>query len=294
MCATAARRFRAAAGSASLIDFSLRRSPGPIAARRIAYGAQLAGFTGTSNVAAARDLSFRASGTMAHSFVQASETELDAFMRFGGRYGRDAVFLVDTDDSIQGIHNAARAADRLRQADPPVEVRGVRLDSGDLLDLSRYARRHFDEKGLPFMKIYASGSLDELRIARLVADGAPIDGFGVGARFAAATDAQYLDIVYKPVRIGEKDVSKSSPGKETLPGRKMVRRTRSASALLGDTVRPIGNAGDQASDLLAPLDPDRPGAVAEARDRMSADLAMLDAGIQRLINPEVYPVTIAL
>lgn len=229
MLATKAARCRHAAGGRAVIDFGLRRAHGIDAGMKLARVAGLVGLTGTSNVAGAARYDVRASGTMAHAFIQAYTDERDAFVAFGHALGDETVLLVDTYDSVTGIDHAIEAATALRR--DGVEIRGIRLDSGDLAALARLGRHRLDKAGFPEVAVYASGGLDEHEIHRLVNDErAPIDGFGVGSSLAASTDAPSLDTVYKLVVYDGRPVRKTSTGKQTLPGAKQVWRAADWSA----------------------------------------------------------------
>jgi nicotinate phosphoribosyltransferase len=156
---------------------------------------------------------------MAHSWVLAASSELEAFQRYIDNFGEHSVLLLDTYDTIAAAQLIVSAGLR-----PPA----VRLDSGDFLELSRHVRRIFDAAGLTSTRILVSGDLDEYRIRELVAAGAPIDGFGVGTALTTSEDAPALGGVYKLVQLEEgarvRDVMKRSTGKATWPGRKQVLR----------------------------------------------------------------------
>jgi nicotinate phosphoribosyltransferase len=221
--ATKASRLLHAASGRPVIDFALRRCQGVDAAMKLARVGRLVGLAGTSNVAGAVTYDLPASGTMAHSYVQAHDTEREAMEAFASRYGKDAVLLVDTYDSHRGIEQAVSVAAEMQRRGRPVG--GVRLDSGDLAALSRKARRLLDDAGLRGVKILASGGLDEHQIDRLLrVEKAPIDGFGVGSALGVSADAPGLDTVYKLVAVGGRPVRKTSARKETLPGAKQVWR----------------------------------------------------------------------
>lgn len=180
----AARIVEAAAGR-PVYDFGARRAHGIDAGLVAARSAYLAGCTGTSAVLAGRRFGIPLAGTMAHSFVAAAGDELAAFEAFA-RVFPETVLLVDTYDTLEGVDNVIRLAGRLGEA---FRVSAIRLDSGDLSALARQARARLDAAGLDRVRILASGGLDERRIAGLVADGAPIDGFGVGTSLATSSDA---------------------------------------------------------------------------------------------------------
>src|SRR5215207_6990872 len=174
MIATKAARVVLAAGGGEpgggdrVVDFSPRRDHGADAAMKVARSAAVAGCGGTSNVAAAMRYGLSPVGTMAHSYVLAFDTEQEAFRCFAESFPKGTVMLVDTYDTLQGVGNAIAAA-----RDAGVPLAGIRLDSGDLLALSREARRLLDDAGMTDTRIAASGDLNEERIAELVAAGAP-------------------------------------------------------------------------------------------------------------------------
>lgn len=283
--ATLATRMVLAAGDISVIDFGLRRCQGPVSSLRVARGGQIAGFTATSNVFAARQLGLRPSGTMAHSFVQAHESEERAFRDFAEIYRENTILLVDTYDSIEGIKIAARVArDALAEG---VRLGGIRLDSGDFVALSRFAREQFRNQGVEFLRIFASSDLDEFRIADLLQAGAEIDGFGVGTRFCVSQHAPAVGIVYKLAQYGDRPMHKSSPEKTTYPGRKMVIRVGDGQ-YEGDVVRPYEPT---AKDLLKPFESAEP--MDAIQTRLRRQLAALPDPVKSIRDPAEYPVEIA-
>ncbi|MQA74599.1 MAG: nicotinate phosphoribosyltransferase [Solirubrobacterales bacterium] len=242
MIATKAARVALAAGggepgaAASVIDFSPRRDHGIDAAMKVARSAAVAGVEGTSNVAAAMRYGLEAVGTMAHSYVLSFESEPQAFRAFLEDHPERGVLLVDTYDSLRGVENAAAAA-----RETGVPLAGIRLDSGDLLELSRGARRLLDEAGLAETRIAASGDLEERRICELVAAGAPIDLWGVGTDLGTSRDSPVVNGVYKLVADagpagGWRDVAKHSPDKATVGGAKQVHRRIDGGRMAGDTI----------------------------------------------------------
>ncbi|MGN5382249.1 nicotinate phosphoribosyltransferase [Streptomyces lasalocidi] len=184
-----------AAAGRPVVDYSLRRTHGPWAGMRAARLGALVGFAGTSNVAAAVALGLPASGTMAHSYIEAFPSEEAAFRAFALSLPGPVTFLVDTYDTEEGVHIAARVLTDLRRGPGCA----IRLDSGDLDALARRARALLDSAGLPGVRIVASGGLDEYGVDRLVRAGAPIDVYAVGTRVGVAADAPYLDAAYKLV-----------------------------------------------------------------------------------------------
>jgi nicotinate phosphoribosyltransferase len=213
--ASKAARVRLAAPGKGLIDFGLRRAHGAEAGLLAARASYLAGFDGTATALAAPRYGIPVFGTMAHSFVQAHESESAAFAHFAQSFPQNAVMLIDTYDTVEGARRAVEAAPRLR---------GVRLDSGDLEKLSHQVRAVLDRAGQKQAIIFASGNLDEERVGALVSAGAPIDSFGVGTALTTSSDAPSLDAVYKLQEYGGRPRRKRSAGKATWPGRKQVYR----------------------------------------------------------------------
>ncbi|MGA8282584.1 MAG: nicotinate phosphoribosyltransferase, partial [Desulfobacterales bacterium] len=217
----AARCVHVAAGR-PLIDFSLRRTQGHDAGMKVARSTYLAGFAGTSNVLAGREYGIPLSGTMAHSFVQAFGSELEAFSAFAETFPDSSVFLIDTYETIAGAHEAVKVALEMKKTGHA--LLGVRLDSGDMVRLSREVHEIFGAAGLSEVKIFASSGFDEFKIEKVVAAGAQIDAFGVGTNVGVSADAPFTDIVYKMVHCDRRDIRKLSPGKVTLAGEKQVFR----------------------------------------------------------------------
>lgn len=228
--ASKAARIRLAAGEGpQLAEFGSRRAHGPQAGTWVARAAFLAGFDSTSNVLAGQHLGIPVSGTMAHSYVLAFESEVEAFSHYQQIFPRHSVHLVDTFDSLEGVRQALATG-------KPFEA--IRLDSGDLSTLAKKSRELLDAHGRPDAKIFASGDLDEWQIRRLLGLGAPIDSFGVGTRLAALSDAPFLGGVYKLVELerqGERiPKAKFSASKGTFPWRKQVYRRFREGLMAGD------------------------------------------------------------
>ena len=230
--ASKAARCRLAAPEARMVDFSLRRVHGGEASIGVARATAVAGFAATSNVEAARVLGLRATGTMAHSYVESFPTEAEAFRAFAEDFPDRVVLLVDTYDTERGIEKAIAVAREMETRGG--RLAGIRLDSGDLAALAKEARRALDDAGLTDVEILASGGLDEDALAALDGAGAPIDAFGVGTKIGVAEDAPGLDTVYKLVAYDGEPVAKLSTAKATLPGPKQVWRRRDmAGDLIG-------------------------------------------------------------
>ncbi|MGW8323693.1 MAG: nicotinate phosphoribosyltransferase, partial [Thermodesulfobacteriota bacterium] len=233
LIATKASRVVQAAGGRGVIDFGTRRAHGPEAGVLAARAAFIGGCIGTSNVCAAKEFGIPVYGTAAHSWTLAFDSEREAFERYHAAFPDSTVLLVDTFDTMQGLRNALSLGRSLK---------GVRLDSGDLLVLSREARRVLDEAGLRETRILASGDLNEYKVKDLLQASAPIDLFGVGTEMVTSKDHPALTAVYKLVeRQGPDELiqrAKFSEDKETYPGRKQVwRRESDEGAYVGDEIR---------------------------------------------------------
>lgn len=232
MAASKAARVVAAADGRPVVDFGLRRIHGTDAGLKAARAFYIAGLASTSNVLAGRIYGIPVSGTMAHSYVQAHDDELAAFREFAELYP-DTVLLVDTYDTLEGVKKVVELASELGE---DFKVRGIRLDSGDLADLSRQARQILDAAGLEQVGIFASGGLDEYKIADLLEAGACVTGFGVGTRMSVSSDAPYLDMAYKLTAYAGRGRLKLSTGKTVFPGRKQVFRIEEGEGIQRDVV----------------------------------------------------------
>jgi len=220
LLATKAQRVVTAAADLPVVDFGARRMHGIDAALKAARAFYIGGVAATSNLLAGRQFGLPVMGTMAHSYIQAHEDEAAAFRAFAQLYP-GTVLLVDTYDTLAAVRTVCDLAKTLGEA---FQVKGVRLDSGDLVALSKETRRLLDDAGLSKVEIFASGGLDEYKIAELLSSGAPIDGFGVGTNMAVSEDAPDLDIAYKLCEYAGRGRLKLSASKPILPGRKQVFR----------------------------------------------------------------------
>lgn len=238
--ATKAARCTVAAGDSTVVDFGFRRAHGLETGVEAARAAYIGGVAATSNVEAGRRYGIPVAGTMAHSFVQAYEDEVAAFDAFAQDHPDNAVLLVDTYDTIDGVRTAIEIGRRMRGRGD--ELAGIRLDSGDLADLAIRSRAMLDDAGFSDAVIFASGGIDEHDIAALLAAGAPIDGFGVGTSLTVSRDRPAFDIAYKLVTYDGQPRAKYSEGKVLLPGAKQVYRD-----------------GSPATDILATADEPSPG-----------------------------------
>ncbi|MFJ9588450.1 nicotinate phosphoribosyltransferase [Streptomyces acidicola] len=279
----AARCVLAAAGR-PVVDFSLRRTHGPQAGFQAARLGVMAGFTGTSNVAAATALDVPAVGTMAHSYVEAFPTEEEAFRAFARCHPGPVTLLVDTYDTESGVHAAARVLRDLADRGPGS---AVRLDSGDLGAVAVRARAVLDAEGLPDVRIIASGGLDEHGMDELVRSGAPVDVYAVGTRFGVSADAPYLDSAYKMVEYDGRPVMKLSSAKASAPGAKQVFRRPGCVDVIGLADEPAPGDGRPLLETVM-RSGQRTGTsptLDECRDRFAADLAELPPAARRIRAP---------
>lgn len=215
-----------------LVDFGLRRAHGTDAGMKAARASYIGGFAGTSNVLAGKEYNIPIVGTMAHSFILSYFDEEKAFEAFAKQYPENTIFLIDTFDTIKGLKNALKAVKKLNMK----SFKGVRLDSGDLVKLSKEVRKILDEEGYKDAKIIASGSIDEYKIKEHIEKDAPIDGYGVGTKLVVSSDLPYLDCAYKLVEYDGRPVMKFSPHKITLPSKKQVFRQFENGKFKEDTV----------------------------------------------------------
>jgi len=296
MVASKAARVRLAARDRLLVDFGLRRAHGAEAGLLSARASYLAGFDGSSDVLAGMKWDIPLYGTMAHSYIQAHDSELQAFEDFARSHPMATTLLIDTYDTEAAARKLVPLAQRL--AREGIAIGAVRIDSGDLSDHARKVRCILDAGGLQSVRIFASGNLDEQRVHDLVAGGAPIDGFGVGTRMNTSADSPYLDCAYKLQEYDGRARRKRSEGKATWPGRKQVfRRQDGAGALVGDTLALAGDA-QTGAPLLQPVMRDgrrlRPAEpLADIRRRTLAEMARLTAPLRGLAPADAYPVTVA-
>jgi nicotinate phosphoribosyltransferase len=292
MVASKAVRVVTAAQGKPVIEFGSRRAHGPEAGVLAARAAYIGGCVGTSNVEAGRRYGIPVFGTLAHSFVMAYQQEEEAFCQFNRLFPQHGVLLVDTYDTLAAIEKIIQS--HLRPT-------AVRLDSGDLLTLSKQVRLRLDEGGLGKTQIFASGDLDEFAITDLLAHGAPIDAFGVGTALATSADAPSLGGVYKLVDIesssGVSYRAKFSEEKSTYPGPKQVFRFRSPQGMYtGDVIGCEQERMAEGEPLLQPVMKDgvRNGPRPEldaVRERVQQDLKRIPPTCTRLNQPEPYPVS---
>ena len=317
LLATKASRMRQVAGSALLADFGLRRAQG-LGGYQASRAALAGGFDSTSNVRAGMDFELPIAGTMAHSLVQAYDNELEAFRAFARRRPEDCVLLVDTYDTLRsGLPHAITVA--WEMAERGEQLRGIRLDSGDLAYLARKCRRRLDAEGLDYVKIAASNQLDEYVIRSLREQSAPIDLYGVGTSLVTGAPDGALDGVYKLAQVRDTPRIKlsESSSKTTFPGPKQVYRLKDAQGhwIGADVVACREEDPDSIQEMIDPQDPQRRmslrglqlvplleplreegrstqarGGFQAVRDYSRRQLQRLDPEYRRFDNPHIYKV----
>jgi nicotinate phosphoribosyltransferase len=296
MIASKAARMLLAAPGKLLVDFGLRRAHGAEAGVMAARASYLAGFAGSATVLAGRLYGMPLYGTMAHSFIEAWDDEAAAFEAFARSRPENLVLLIDTYDTLAAARKVVALAPRLRAAG--ITIRAVRLDSGDLAALSKGVRQILDAGGLEEITIFASGGLDEYEIARLIADGAPIAGFGVGTSLTTSSDRPALDCAYKLQEYAGVARRKRSSGKATWPGRKQVWRRFGPDGRMGGDTISLADDRQAGEPLLVPMM--REGrrlapaqSLAQGRTRVAREVERLPEPLRGLARSEPYQVTVA-
>ncbi|HLT05949.1 MAG TPA: nicotinate phosphoribosyltransferase [Cyclobacteriaceae bacterium] len=323
LVATKAARITLAAKGDPVMEFGLRRAQGidgAIAATRASY---IGGCVSTSNVMAGKLFDIPVSGTHAHSWIMSFDSELEAFQAYADAFPDNCIFLVDTYDTINGVKNAIEVGKKLREKGK--ELKGIRIDSGDLAYFSNVARKMLDEEGFTQAKIVASNDLDEHILTSLKLQEASIDIWGIGTKLVTAYDQPALGAVYKLSAMKDEDgnwepkikVSQQSI-KINVPGLHNVRRFTANGTAIGDMIfledqleekeayliidptdptrRKVISSTDTKSDIL--LKPifvkgrkvyDSP-ALKDIRKRTLEGLEKFDKTNKRLTNPHIYPV----
>ena len=297
LIATKASRCVSAAQGRVVSDFSLRRTHGVDAGMKVARCSYIGGAVSTSNVLAGKIYGIPPAGTMAHSFVTSFPTEIEAFRAYGRSFPNRSIFLVDTYDTIAGAHQAVVAAKEMEERGD--RLFGVRLDSGNFDSLSRAVRAILDDAGLDYVKIVASGGLDEHDVARLSSAGAPIDIFGVGTRMGVSADAPTADMAYKMVSYCGNPVMKLSEGKVSLPAEKQVFRIKDSSGQMTEDI--IAGRDEQGLTGEPLLEKVMEGGrivgsqptLQQMRERLESDLSSLDGHHKALKSPRIYPVRLS-
>jgi nicotinate phosphoribosyltransferase len=293
--ATKASRCVYAAKGRKLVDFSLRRTQGTDAGLKVARASFIAGFGGSSNVLAGKLYGIPIFGTMAHSYITSFEEEIEAFRAFFKAFPESTVLLIDTYDTIVGAHKAVKAAKEMMKEG--IRLKGVRLDSGDMAELSKEVRKIFEAEGLADISIFASGGFDEYKIAQTLEKGGQIDAFGVGTKMGVSADAPYTDIAYKLVEYDDRPVLKLSTGKKTLAGKKQVFRHREGNRFVKDfiTMREENTGGESLLEMVMAEGKRRRAQedLKTIRNRFEEEFSRLDDSCKALENPAFYPVEIA-
>jgi nicotinate phosphoribosyltransferase len=268
---------------------------------KVARSSYIAGCQGTSNVLAGLNYGIPVFGTMAHSFVMSYEKEIDAFRAFAKTFPDKSTLLIDTYDDIAGAEKAAMVAKELEKKG--CRLGGVRLDSGDLAEISKKVRRLLDEKGLQYVRIFASGDLDEFKIAELLKNDAKIDAFGVGTKMGTSADKPYVDVIYKLCETMSESgnfspIMKLSEGKVTLPGRKQVYRFKDANGNFAKDMIALADEKVKGEPLLVKVMEkgeiicDLPS-LDEIRATAAESLSKLSGKYKKLTHAPAYPVELS-
>jgi nicotinate phosphoribosyltransferase len=294
LAASKSSRVVHAAAGRSVIDYGLRRIHGADAGLKAARAFYIAGVDATSNVLAGQTFGIPVSGTMAHSYVQACDSELQAFRQFARSFPTGTL-LIDTYDTLEGARNVIRLAAEMGNE---FRVQSVRLDSGDLEILARQVRQLLNDAGLSHIKIFASATLDEYAIQSMLSAGAPIDGFGVGVKMGTSEDVPFLDTVYKLAEYEGRPRMKLSTDKSTLPGRKQVYRQMANGLAVRDVIGLWEEKHDGVPLLVKVMEGGRrlakPDSIQECRARRQAALNNLPKTLLELSPADPgYPVSVS-
>ena len=296
LIASKAVRAVLAAPGKELVDFGLRRAHGEEAGLLAARASYLVGFSGTATVQAWALFGVPVYGTVAHSFIQAHEDEMEAFEHFALAQPNHVVLLLDTYDTEAAARKVVALAPRLQKRG--ITIKGVRLDSGNLADHARRVRRILNDGGLPHVRIVASGNLDEYAVQELMAVNAPIDSFAVGTHMTTSSDAPYLDCVYKLQEYAGRASRKRSEGKATWPGRKQVYRHDGAGGRMAYDVLTLADDPQDGTALIHPvmLEGRRLAptpSLTDVRARVAEELARLPEHLWRLQDSPPYQVRVS-
>jgi nicotinate phosphoribosyltransferase len=295
IAAKAARSVLAAPGKL-LVDFGLRRAHGAEAGLMAARASYIAGFAGTATVLAGEDFGIPLYGTMAHSFIEAFDDETAAFESFARARPDNVVLLLDTYDTEAAARKVVALAPKLKAAG--IAIRGVRLDSGDLIALSKSVRGILDQGGLKETTIFASGGLDEDSLLAFARAKAPIDGIGIGTSLTTSADVPSIDCVYKLQDYAGLPRRKRSANKATWPGRKQVWRRYAADGRMAGDLLSLADHEKAGEPLLHPvmlggrrLAPSP--SLDDIRRHAKRELERLPDALRRLEPGAAYPVEVA-
>lgn len=251
MIATKATRVVLAAQRRPVVDFSARRVHGTDAAIKVARAAFIGGFIGTSCTLAGKLYDIPVFGTMAHSYVMSFGSEVEAFMAFAEDFPENVLLLIDTYDTIRGVEHAVKVARELQKRG--LKLKGVRIDSGDLVQLSKRVREVLDREGFSEVKILLSGDLNEYKIDEILKKGAEADLFGVGTELGTSYDAPALGGIYKLVEDEMGPRIKLSSGKITYPGKKQVWRVYDRNGTYLEDILALEGEGVKCEGEARPL-----------------------------------------
>ncbi len=290
MIASRAARIVTAAAGRDIVEFGARRAHGSEAGILAARAAWIAGCAGTSNMVAAKEFGIPAYGTQAHSWIMAFESESQAFARFMDIFPQHATLLLDTYSTRAALEKIIASGQK---------PAGVRLDSGDIAADSRWVRRQLDRARWRDVQIFASGDLNEQKIAALLRRGAKIDAFGVGSALVAPTDTTNLSTIYKLVEVERggktREAAKFSEAKATYPGRKQVFRFTDARGKWKRDEIALANESSNGAPLLVPVMRDgkrisSAEPLNKARSRCAESLKKLPGRLLSLRPAQTYSV----
>jgi nicotinate phosphoribosyltransferase len=295
LIAAKAARMMLAAPNKVLVDFGMRRAHGAEAGLMAARASYITGFDGTATVLAGQEFGIPIYGTMAHSFIESFDDEATAFAAFARARPDNLVLLLDTYDTVAAARKVVALAPKLKAAG--IAIRGVRLDSGDLVALSKSVRAILDAGGLGEVTIFASGGLDEDALARFARQNAPIDGIGIGTSMTTSSDVPALDCVYKLQEYAGIARRKHATNKITWPGRKQLwRRYGADGRMTGDILSLEGDtqSGEPLLELVMRNGRRvRPApALDDIRRNAKRGLELLPEPVRRLDPGAAYPVEI--
>ncbi len=301
MIASKASRVVQAAQGKAVVDFALRRTHGPTAGMLAARASCIAGAIGTSNVLAGKEFNLPIFGTMAHAYVMSFDSEIESFRAYSKTFPNSSVFLIDTYDTIQGAWNAVKVAKEMEREGH--KLKGVRLDSGDLCQLSIDVRNILDRNDLQDVKILASNDLNEYKISRHEASGSRIDVYGVGTEMGTSKDAPAISGVYKLAEDTDEygnptPKMKFSESKSTLPGKKQVYRFfDDQGKCINDTITTADDSL-QGEPLLKKVMEggqtigNQP-TIEEIQEKKKTQLESLAQEYKDIDSPETYPVEVS-
>jgi len=293
MIATKAARIAHAAKGRSVVDFGSRRAHGPQAGLLAARASYIGGCIGTSNVLAGELGEIPIYGTAAHSFTMAFGSELEAFQSYNRVFPANTTLLIDTYDVEKAAHKVKEVPN----------VNAVRIDSGNLFDLSKKVREILDHDQLQKVQIMVSGDLNEFKIAELAQQDAPIDSFGVGTELVTSYDAPGISVVYKMVTATiagqETSTVKTSEGKLSYPQRKQIYRFRKNGQFSRDEICEFDESPSERGEpllqqyLQAGRCIQEMPKLSEVRRYASMQLDSLSDSMRKISAVEAYPVTLS-